>query len=62
MYQMGVILFWIYDRSAAQKRTRAMLEKSVVIIARLIQLSAFPLLRPVRRMVVDLVETMSPGS
>jgi AcrR family transcriptional regulator len=60
MYQMGVILFWIYDRSAAQKRTRALLEKSVVIIARLIQLSAFPLLRPVRRMVVDLVETMSP--
>lgn len=59
MYQMGVILFWIYDRSAAQKRTRALLVKSVAIVARLIQLAGFPLLRPVRRMVVDLVETMS---
>jgi hypothetical protein len=38
------------------------LEKSVVIVARLIQLSTFPLLRPIRRMVVDLVETMSPDS
>jgi AcrR family transcriptional regulator len=59
MYQMGVILFWIYDRSAAQKRTRALLVKSVAIVARLIQLAGFPLLRPLRRMVVDLVETMS---
>jgi AcrR family transcriptional regulator len=59
MYQMGVILFWIYDRSTAQKRTRALLVKSVAIVARLIQLAGFPLLRPLRRMVVDLVETMS---
>ena len=60
LYQMGIILFWIYDHSAAQKRTRALLDKGVFIIARLIKLSAFPLLTPVRRMVVDLVETMTP--
>lgn len=58
MYQMGLILFWIYDRSAGQKRTRALLEKSLPIVTRLIQAAGFPLLRPVRRMVVDLVETV----
>jgi AcrR family transcriptional regulator len=58
MYQMGLILFWIYDRSEAQRRTRALVEKSLGIVVRLIKVSEFPLLRPVRRMVVDLVETV----
>ena len=59
MYQMGLILFWIYDRSVSQKRTRALLEKSVGILVRLIKLADFPLMRPVRRIVVDLVETVA---
>jgi AcrR family transcriptional regulator len=59
MYQMGIILFWIYDRSEAQQRTRALIDKSLGIVVRLIQLSGLPLLRPVRRMVVDLVETVA---
>jgi AcrR family transcriptional regulator len=58
MYQMGLILFWIYDRSPAQRRTRALMEKSLGIVVRLIKISDFPLLRPVRRMVVDLVKTV----
>ena len=59
MYQMGLILFWIYDRSPAQQRTRALIEKSLAIVVRLIKLAGFPLLRPVRRMVVDLLETVT---
>jgi AcrR family transcriptional regulator len=58
MYQMGLILFWIYDRSSSQQRTRALVEKSLAIVVRLIKVSEFPLLRPVRRMVADLVETV----
>jgi AcrR family transcriptional regulator len=59
MYQMGLILFWIYDRSEAQRRTRALIDKSLGVVVRLIKLSSLPLLRPVRRMVVDLVETVT---
>lgn len=59
MYQMGIILFWIYDRSAAQQRTRALIDKSLGIVVRLVKLAGFPLLRPIRRMVVDLVETVA---
>lgn len=59
MYQMGVVLFWIYDRSPEQRRTRALIEKSAGMVARLIKVSGFPLLRPVRKAVVELVETVS---
>lgn len=58
MYQMGLILFWIYDRSPAGRRTHLLIRKSAAIVERLIKLAAFPLMRPVRRMVVDLVHTV----
>jgi len=57
LYQMGIILFWIYDRSAEQRRTHALFEKSLALVVQLIRLSGIPLLRPLRRMVVDLVVT-----
>jgi AcrR family transcriptional regulator len=59
MYQMGLILFWIYDRSPAQGRTRTLIRKSVVIVDGLVKLAAFPLMRPVRRMVVDLMRAVT---
>ena len=59
LYQMGVILFWIHDRSPGQERTRLLLDKSINIVVRLIKVSSFPLLRPVRRSVVELVETVA---
>jgi AcrR family transcriptional regulator len=59
LFQMGIILYWIHDRSAAQARTRLLAEKSFAIVVRLIKLSGFPLLRPVRRSVVELVETVA---
>jgi AcrR family transcriptional regulator len=57
MYQMGVILFWIYDRSEGQHRTHALLQKSLRVVVRLLKLSALPLMQPLRRMVMDLVDT-----
>jgi AcrR family transcriptional regulator len=62
MYQMGLILFWIYDRSPAQQRTRTLIRKSATIVERLVKLAAFPLMRPVRRMVVDLMHTVTEES
>jgi AcrR family transcriptional regulator len=59
MYQMGLILFWIYDRSPAQARTHTLIRKTAVIVERLVKLAAFPLMRPVRRMVVDLMLTVT---
>ena len=57
MYQMGLILFWIYDRSEGQRRTHALLDKSLRVVVRLLKLSGLPLMQPLRRMVIDLTDT-----
>jgi AcrR family transcriptional regulator len=57
MYQMGVILFWIYDRSEGQVKTYALLDKSLHVVVRLIKFSGLPLMRPLRRMVIELMDT-----
>jgi len=58
MYQMGLILFWIHDRSEHQKLTRSLVDQSAGVVTGLIKLSSLPLMRPVRRRVARLVETI----
>lgn len=49
LYQMGIILFWIFDNSPKQARTRTLLDGTLDLIVRLIRLSSLPLLGPLRR-------------
>jgi len=56
--QMGLILFWIYDRSENQTRTERLVDKSLGIIANLLKLSTSPFLRPVRRTAIELLEAL----
>jgi AcrR family transcriptional regulator len=56
LYQMGLILFWVYDSSPKQERTLKLFDKSLAIVVALIKLSSFPLLRPVRKLVTGLLE------
>jgi AcrR family transcriptional regulator len=58
LYQMGLILFWVYDHSSKQQRTEQLFEKSLAIIVGIIKLSALPLMRPIRRLITDLLETV----
>jgi len=58
LYQMGVILFWIYDRSPRQARTDQLIGKSLPLVVNLIKVSRFPLLRPIRKMVVSLLDVV----
>jgi AcrR family transcriptional regulator len=62
MYQMGMILFWINDRSAGQKKTQALIGKSLEVVVRLIKLASLPLTKPLRRMVIDLVDVVTEGA
>lgn len=55
LYQMALIMFWLYDRSPDQQRTGRLLEKSLGLLVNLLRLSALPLMRPLRKAVVDLV-------
>lgn len=55
-FQMGVILFWVIDESPGQKRTARLLELATKSVCALIRLSGLPLMRPVRRTALELVE------
>ena len=58
LYQMGLILFWISDRSPEQIRTRQLRDKSMALLVTALKLAGFPLLRPLRKRIVDLLMTV----
>jgi AcrR family transcriptional regulator len=47
LYQMGVVLFWVHDRSPGAQRTYALVDRTVPIVVRLLALSRYRLLRGV---------------
>ena len=55
LYQMGLILFWIYDHSDGQQRTAQLRDKSLGLMATALKLAGFPLLRPLRKKLIELV-------
>ena len=58
LYHMGIVLFWIHDRSARQGRTAILLAKSSALIAAAIKLSRLVVFRRFRRSVAELLESM----
>lgn len=56
LYQMGLILFWLYDRSPEQQRTRRLTDTTLDLIVRMIRMSSLPLLRQLRRPTVNLLK------
>jgi len=55
-FQMGVIYFWVIDDSPNQMRTSKLLEVAAKSVALLIRVSALPLLRPLRKTALQLIE------
>ncbi len=55
LYHMGVVLFWIHDSSPKQARTRRLVDHTVGIVVRLIQLASLPLMRPLRKSVLKML-------
>jgi AcrR family transcriptional regulator len=62
LYQMALIMFWLYDRSPHQERTRRLIDKSLPLLVNLLRLSWLPLMKPLRRAALDLVEAASGES
>jgi AcrR family transcriptional regulator len=55
-FQMGVIFFWVIDESPKQARTARLLELAPKAVAFLIRVSGLPLMRPLRKTALELVE------
>ncbi|HEU4417748.1 MAG TPA: TetR family transcriptional regulator [Planctomycetota bacterium] len=60
-YSMGMVLYWIHDRSPQRARTRAFVEQTADLIASSIKLASNPLLRPLRTKVLGLLHALQPG-
>ena len=58
LYQMALIMFWLYDRSPGQERTRRLMEKSLGLLVSLLRISALPLMKPLRKATLELVESV----
>jgi hypothetical protein len=52
---MGIVLFWIHDESSGQNRTRRLMERTVEIMVKLIQLASLPPMRPLRKSVLNML-------
>ena len=58
MYQMALILFWMYDQSKGQRRTRLLVDGTLDLIVRLIQIASLPLMGPLRKKLVALLRAI----
>jgi hypothetical protein len=56
LLHMGVVLFWVHDRSPGQARTRVLVDRAVPLVDKLARLTRLPVVRGV---VDDLVDLMS---
>ncbi len=59
---LGVVLFWVYDTSPGQRRTRRLVTGAAPVLERLVGLSRWRALRPTVDQVMDLVTELGRGS
>jgi AcrR family transcriptional regulator len=54
-YHLGIVLFWVHDRSPGCVRTLLLVERTAPMVDQLVRLSRLPVLRPLTLQAVDLV-------
>lgn len=61
-YHMGIILFWVHDRSPGRAASYRLAERTAELIARLLPLANLPPLRPLVRSILEVIaETRGGG-
>ena len=61
LYQMGILYFWIWDRSPGRLRTLALIDETTELIVRLVGLANLPVLRGSRKSALRLVRSIAEG-
>jgi AcrR family transcriptional regulator len=62
LYQMGILYFWILDKSPGRLRTLEVIDQTADLIVRLLGLANLPVLGGSRRRVLALVRSIAEGS
>ncbi len=55
LYQMGIVLFWVHDRSEGMAATRLLIDRTVPMLMRAVEFSALPMVREVVNDLVTLI-------
>ena len=58
LYQMGVVLFWVHDRSDRAERSYALIDRTVPLVVRLVALARYRLLRGLVNDLLDLLRDL----
>lgn len=61
LYQMGILYFWIFDRSPGRLRTLEVIDETTDLIVRLLTLANLPLLRGSRKRILGLIKSVAEG-
>ena len=55
MYQMGLILFWVYDSSPDYKKTLLLFDKTLKLLLLTLKIAGLPIFRPLHRVAGELL-------
>jgi AcrR family transcriptional regulator len=58
LYQMGLVLYWVYDRSPNQERTGMLFEKTLKMMLLAFRLAEVPLLKPLLKPAAELLRAV----
>ena len=58
LYQMGLILFWVYDHSPRQARTALLFDKTLTMMLIALKFAAVPLFKPLYRPAGELLKAI----
>jgi hypothetical protein len=62
LYQMGILYFWIFDKSPGRLRTLEVIDQTTELMVRLLGLANLPVLRGSRKKVLSLVRSIAQGA
>jgi AcrR family transcriptional regulator len=62
LYQMGILYFWIFDKSPGRLRTLEVIDQTTDLIVRLLGIANLPILRGSRKKILSLVRSVAQGS
>jgi AcrR family transcriptional regulator len=58
MYHMGLLMYWIFDESPQQRKTKTLIDGTLDLIVRLIQIASLPLMGPLRKRMTTLLRAL----
>ena len=58
LYQMGLVLFWVYDRSPKQQRCALLFDKTLSIMLLVFKLAGLPIMRPLHKSAAELLKVI----